>query len=109
MAQESETKTAEGEATKETAEAKDLFTRLAEVGEDAIQRIAEIPGLARLSDSVNSLRTRVDDLQRKVRGLDALEQRVSDLEERVDELSAAKPAPRRRRKDDAGGSGADGS
>ena len=43
---------------------KDLFTRLAEAGEDAIQRISDMPGAAKLTDTVNTLRGRVDELQR---------------------------------------------
>jgi polyhydroxyalkanoate synthesis regulator phasin len=75
---------------------KDLFTRLAEVGEDAIHKIADMPGAVKLTDTVNTLRTRVDDLQKRVRGLDELERRVGELEQRVEQLSAVKPAPRRR-------------
>jgi phage shock protein A len=98
MAQESETKEAPEPETKkpEGDGSKDLFTRLAEVGEDAIHRIAEIPSrVTKLSESVSGLRTRVDDLQRRVRGLDELKRRVTELEQRVDELSA-KSASRRR-------------
>lgn len=75
---------------------KDLFTRLAEVGEDAINRIADMPAANKLTEAVNSLRTRVDELQRRVRGLDELERRVTGLEERVEELAGKKPATRRR-------------
>jgi hypothetical protein len=81
----------------EPQENKDLFTRLAEVGEDAIQKIADMPGAAKLTEAVNTLRSRVDELQKRVRGLDELERRVSALEGRVDELSGKpKAAPRRR-------------
>jgi hypothetical protein len=85
----------ESKAPEAESESKDLFTRLAGVGEDAIQRIAEIPRLTRLTDTVNGLRTKVDELQRRVRGLDELERRVGELEKRVEELSA-KPGSRRR-------------
>jgi hypothetical protein len=80
----------------EPQDSKDLFTRLAEVGEDAIQRIADMPGATKLTDAVNGLRSRVDELQRRVRGLDELERRVSVLEQRVDELAGKKPTTRRR-------------
>jgi polyhydroxyalkanoate synthesis regulator phasin len=80
----------------ESEGSKDLFTRLAEVGEDAIHKIADMPAATKLTDAVNSLRTRVDDLQRRVRGLDELERRVAELEQRVDALAGEKPAPRRR-------------
>jgi hypothetical protein len=80
----------------EQRESKDLFTRLAEVGEDAINKIADMPAANKLTDAVNGLRTRVDELQRRVRGLDELEQRVAVLEKRVDELGGKKPTTRRR-------------
>jgi hypothetical protein len=80
----------------EPRESKDLFTRLAEVGEDAIQKIADMPAAGKLTDTLNGLRTRVDELQRKVRGIDELERRVTALEKRVDDLGGKKPATRRR-------------
>jgi polyhydroxyalkanoate synthesis regulator phasin len=70
----------------EQPESKDFFTRLAGVGEDAIQKIADMPGLSKLTESVNTLRNRVDDLQKRVRGLDELEQRLGELETRVNKL-----------------------
>jgi uncharacterized protein involved in exopolysaccharide biosynthesis len=66
---------------------KDLITRLADAGEDALQRLAELPGGQRALNAVNDLRSRVDDLGRKVRGIDALEARVAKLEK---ELAAVK-------------------
>ena len=69
----------------------DLFSKLADRGEDVIGRINDlnIPGSQKLMESANQLRERVDELQRKVRGLDALERRVDALEKKVDELSRA--------------------
>src|SRR5436305_7530133 len=80
----------------EQPQSKDLFTRLTEAGEEAMHKNADMPGAAKLTDAVNTLRTRVDELQKRMRGLDELEERIAKLEHRVDELSAAKPAPRRR-------------
>ena len=51
----------------------DIFARLAERGEDVIGRISEMPGAQKLVENANQLKERVDDLQKKVRGLDALE------------------------------------
>src|SRR6266516_965245 len=90
------TDTSERSRMAEQPQNKDLFTRLAEAGEDAMHKIADIPGAAKLTDAVNTLRTRVDELQKRVRGLDELERRIAKLERRVDDLSGAKPAPRRR-------------
>jgi uncharacterized protein YoxC len=66
---------------------KDLLTRLSDVGEEALSRVAGSPATARL---LGGMRERLDDVQKKVRGLDALEKRVAKLEKRVDELSKPK-------------------
>jgi cell division septum initiation protein DivIVA len=62
---------------------KDLLSRLADAGEDAINRLSEMPGASRFMDTANSLRARVDELQKRVRGLDDLERRVEKLEAQV--------------------------
>jgi hypothetical protein len=79
---------------------KDLMTRLADVGEEALHRLSELPGGQRALTAVNDLRTRVDDLTKKVRGIDALEARILKLEKEVAALKKAKtparrPAPRK--------------
>jgi polyhydroxyalkanoate synthesis regulator phasin len=79
----------------ERKQSQDLLSRLASAGEDAIQRVAEAPGGQRLADAANALRARVDELQRKVRGIDELEKRVQKLEQRLTAVEN-KPAPRRR-------------
>lgn len=71
---------------------KDLLTRLADAGEDAINRLSDLPGASRFMDTANSLRVRVDELQKRVRGLDDLERRVEKLEAQVAGLTkTAKP------------------
>jgi len=70
----------------------DLISRLVDKGEEALARVADAPAAARLLDSVTQLRTRVDDLQKRVRGLDVLEKRVADLERKVERLSKKPPA-----------------
>jgi uncharacterized protein YceH (UPF0502 family) len=74
---------------------KDFVTRLADAGEEALQRISELPGGQKALTAVNDLRTRVDDLGKKVRGIDALEERVEKLEKELASLKKAK-APARR-------------
>jgi phage shock protein A len=69
---------------------KDVITRLAEQGEEAFQRIAEVLGGVRFVETMNSMRERVDDMSKKIRSLDPLEKRVAELERRLDALS--KPA-----------------
>jgi len=79
---------------------KDFVTRLADAGEEALQRIADLPGGQKALTAVNDLRTRVDELAKKVRGIDELEARVAKLEKEVAALKKAKtparrPAPRK--------------
>ena len=76
-------------------EPKDLLTMLADRGEEAIQRLADAPGADRLLSAAQALRDRMDEMQKRVRGIDALEKRVAELEKRVDALSA--PSTTRKR------------
>jgi hypothetical protein len=65
---------------------KDIVSRLTDAGEDALQRIAELPGGQRAVGAFNDLRNRVDDLSKKVRGIDELEARVTKLEKELASL-----------------------
>jgi hypothetical protein len=76
---------------------KDFVTRLTDAGEEALQRIAELPGGQRALGAANELRTRVDELTKKVRGIDALEARVAKLEKQLAELKPPRKAPASRR------------
>ena len=79
----------------------DLLSRLVDAGEEAIQRLSEVPGGDRIVGTVNTMRDRVDELQKRVRGLEKLEKRLSALERKVDQLSAPKrkkPKPKPRPK-----------
>ena len=69
---------------------KDVITRLAEQGEEAFQRMAELVGGVRFVEAMNGMRDRVDDMSKRIRSLDPLEKRVAELERRLDALS--KPA-----------------
>jgi hypothetical protein len=66
---------------------KDLLTRLADAGEHAIKSLADAPGADRFLGSVNALKERLDELQKRVRGLETLEQRLAELERKVNRLS----------------------
>jgi uncharacterized small protein (DUF1192 family) len=71
----------------------DVIARLASKGEQAIQRLADLPGGTRALQAYNDLKARVDDLSKKVRGIDELEQRVAKLEKELAALKRAqKPA-----------------
>lgn len=74
---------------------KDLVTRLADAGEEALQRLSDLPGGQRAVGAFNDLRTRVDELGKKVRGIDALEARVAKLEKELAALKKPKTPSRR--------------
>jgi uncharacterized protein involved in exopolysaccharide biosynthesis len=67
----------------------DLLSRMADLGEEALQRLPNVPGGNRLMDVVNQSRTRLDDVQKRLRGLDVLEQRVDKLERRLAKLETS--------------------
>jgi hypothetical protein len=70
----------------------DLLGRLADLSEEAIQRLSDAPGADRVLGAMNSMRDRVDELQKRVRGLEDLEKRLAVLERKVDKLSKGSPA-----------------
>ena len=69
---------------------KDILNRLADAGEEAFSRMAGSQTTARVVETVGGLRERMDELQRKVRGLDELAKRVAKLEEQVADLQKPK-------------------
>ena len=73
---------------------KDILARVQDLGEEALHKLAEAPGGARLLEMANQSRTRLDEMQKKLRGLDVLEERVDALEKRLDALTK-KPAARK--------------
>jgi hypothetical protein len=60
--------------------------RLADLGEEAIQRIGNAPGGDRVLAAMAGTRDRLDDLQKRVRGLEELDKRVATIERRLDKL-----------------------
>ena len=73
----------------------DFLGMLADRGEDVVGKLAELPSAQRLLEAANSMKDRVDELQKRVRGIDALEQRVAALEKKVDQLSGTSAKPKR--------------
>ncbi len=65
---------------------KNIVERLADVGEEAIQRIGSAPGADRVLGALGSMKDRVDDLQKSVRGLEKLEKRLDTVERRLDKV-----------------------
>jgi hypothetical protein len=65
----------------------DLIGKLADLSEEAMQRLSDAPGGDRLLGVLNATRDRVDELQKRVRGLETLEQRLTKLERKVEKLT----------------------
>ena len=71
------------------AKRNDLLGRLADLSEEAIQRLSDVPGADRALGAINALRERTDELQKRVRGLEGLESRIVELEKKVENLQKA--------------------
>jgi hypothetical protein len=65
---------------------KNIVERLADAGEEAIQRIGSAPGADKVLGALGSLREGVDDLQKRMRGVEGFEKRLKALERRLDKL-----------------------
>lgn len=78
------------------AKKSDLLARLVDAGEEAIQRLSDVPGGDRVVGTVNAMRDRVDELQKRMRGLEDLDRRLAALEKKVDKLSSGS-APKRKK------------
>jgi uncharacterized membrane protein YgcG len=75
---------------------RNLVTRLADAGEEAIQRLSDAPGADRLLGAVNTMRDRMDEMQKKFVGLEAVERRLTEIERRLDKLEGKAATTRRR-------------
>jgi hypothetical protein len=71
-----------------------LLGKLADAGEEAISKVGDMPGLNRLSAAMTNTRERLDELQKRVRGLDEIERRLDVLEKKVAALSKPKRTTR---------------
>lgn len=71
---------------------RDILNRLADVGEEAFTRVAGSQTTARVVETVAGMKERMDEMQKRVRGLDELERRVAKLEQTVEGLSKPKAA-----------------
>ena len=75
---------------------RNFVERLADVGEEAIQRLGGAPGADRVLTLINTTRDRVDELQKRMRGVEGLEKRVASVERRLDKLEGkGKTTPRK--------------
>ena len=75
-------------------EKQDILSKLADKGEGALSRVASSQTTALVVGSVSGLRERIDDVQKKMRGLDELEKRVAKLEKQLAELQKPKAKPK---------------
>jgi len=76
---------------------KDVISRLADAGEEALQKLGDLPGGKSLLKAVGDIRTRLDDTSTKLRKLDPLERRVSSIEKRLSALEGPKKATTKRK------------
>ena len=80
---------------------KDVIGRLADKGEEALQKLGDLPGGKSLLKAVGDIGKRLDDTTTKLRKLDPLERRVAALEKKLSALekpktsTARKPAARK--------------
>ena len=79
-------------------EQKDLLTRLADAGEDALHRVSDAPGMDRVTNFAKSTRKQLDELTKRVQGIKELETRIAKLEKQVASLSkdSGKRSPARK-------------
>ena len=78
---------------------KDILTRFQDLGAEALHRLQDVPGGSRLVEAANETKARLDEMQKKLRGLDELEKRVAKLEKQL--AAQSKKAPTRARKSTA--------
>ncbi len=69
---------------------REILGKLADAGEGALSRVAGSQATARVLETMNGMRDRVDDLQKRMVGFDRLEKRVAKLEKTVAELQKPK-------------------
>ena len=62
---------------------KDILTRFQDLAAEALHRLQDVPGGSKLVEAVNDTKTRLDEMQKKLRGLDELEKRVAKLEKQL--------------------------
>lgn len=77
---------------------KNLIEKLADAGEDALNKLAGTPGAHRVLEGMSGMTKRLDEMQRRLRGLAEVEKKVAQLERRVAKLESAgrTSAPARR-------------
>ena len=80
--------------TRSTTKQNDILDRVTQLGQDAISRLGDVPGGSRVVEMMNESKARLDDMQKKLRGLDELEKRVAKLEKQLAELQKPEAKPK---------------
>ena len=79
---------------------KDILARVQDLGAEVINKLPDMPGGGKAMEMLNESKARLDEMQKKLRGLDALEKRVAKLERELAKKPAASKAgattPRKR-------------
>ena len=75
---------------------KDLLHKLADKGEEAISKLADVPAADKVVNAATGMGKRLDDMQKRIRGLESIEKRVAALERRVDKLADTTGSKKRR-------------
>ena len=82
-----------------TTAQKDILSRVTDLGAEALHKLADVPGGSRLVEMANDSKSRLDEMQKRLRGLDELEKRVAKLERQLaaqtKKPAAAKTAARK--------------
>ncbi len=72
-----------------------IVSRLADAGEDAIQRLGGTPGADRVLGVLNGMRGRMDDMQKQLRAIASIEKRLNAIERRLDKIEGKGTSSRR--------------
>ncbi len=75
---------------------KSPLSQLASLGEEVIGKAAHNPTAARLLQTGQQLKERVDELSKRVRGLEAMERRIAELEQRLEKLETKRTTARKK-------------
>jgi hypothetical protein len=84
---------------------KDILTRFQDLGAEALHKLADVPGGSKFVELANETKGRLDEMQKKLRGLDELEKRVAKLEKQLaaETKKAARKSSATRKPPPAGG------
>jgi hypothetical protein len=75
---------------------RNIVSRLADAGEEAIQRLGGAPGADRLLGAMNSMRERMDDMQKQMRAFTTIDRRLGAIERRLDKIEGKSTSSRKR-------------